>query len=157
MPKNIVFFVLILIASTQLGIAQQADRVQRGQRGYIPPPKYSSSTYIELKDVEEETNRIVEKCIEEFAIDDFQQQILKGMLKKKFEDENAILSDKKNTREVRRKKIIDRNNLFFEELTSIFTVEQINQYKVMDFSETPEDRKEKKKKRKKKKKKTDTK
>jgi hypothetical protein len=70
------------------------------------------------------------------------------MVFKKIEDENNIFLDKGNTRETRKKKIIDRNNLFFSDLTSILTQEEIDEYKIMDFEETAEDKKEKKKKKK---------
>jgi len=153
MSKRIVFLIFLLSLSTQFILAQQADNSQRGQRGYIPPPRYSNTTFIELKDPQEETKLILSKCVTTFGLDDFQEQILKSMLLKKIEDENNILSDKGNTRDDRKKKVIDRNNLFISELNSIMTPEQIEQYKVMDFSETKEDKKEKKKKKKKNKKK----
>jgi len=129
--------------------AQQANNVQRGQRGYVPPPKYNASTFIELHEPHEETVLIMSKCEDVFQLDAFQKEIMKSMLIKKFEDENAILSDKGNTREDRRKKIIDRNNVFLKDLGSILTTEQVNQFKIMDFTETKEDKREKKKKRKK--------
>jgi hypothetical protein len=148
MNKRIPLLLFVLIFTLQFNFAQQVDHVQRGQRGYVPPPRYSNVTYIELKDPTEETELILSKCVEAFKLDDFQQEILKSMVFKKIEDENNIFLDKGNTRETRKKKIIDRNNLFFSDLTSILTQEEIDEYKIMDFEETAEDKKEKKKKKK---------
>ena len=131
-------------------MAQQPNRIQRGQRGYIPPPKYSNSAFIDLKEPQEETKIILLKCDEVFNLDAFQKEILKSMLIKKFEDENVILRDKGNTREDRKKKIINRNNVFYNELSSILTLEQINEFKILDFEESKEEKKDKKKKKRKK-------
>ena len=149
--KRIVLLVLFFIGM-QSSFAQQADRIQRGQRGYVPPPKYSKGTYIEIKDPQQEAAIIIPKCEQEFGLDDFQKEIMKSMIIKKIESENAILEDKGNTRDDRKKKIIELNNNYLTELASILTPEQINQYKVMDFTETSEDRKERKRKEKEKKK-----
>ena len=143
------FSIAFIFFMTFTSTAQQANNVQRGQRGYTPPPKYNASTFIELHEVHEESLMILSKCEKPFNLDAFQKEIMKSMLIKKFEDENAILSDKGNTREDRRKKVIDRNNVFLKDLGSILTTEQVDQFKIMDFTETKEDKKEKKKNRKK--------
>lgn len=129
--------------------AQQIDGIQRGQRGYVPPPKQSFKTYFELKDPYEETNIILPKCVEAFKLDAFEKEILKSILIKNIESHNVILSDKKNTREVRQKKIIELNKYFYKELSSILSEEEIEEYKVMDFEETKEEKKKKKKDRRK--------
>ena len=150
MKKLGLLFLLLISFQYVAAQNQNVSRQVRGSRGYVPPPKYNRGTYIELKNVQEETELILAKCEKEFNLDAFQKEILKSMLTKKLEAENAILEDKGNTREDRRKKIIDLNNNFFIELSSIFTTEQINHYKIMDFSEEDEKIKKKKKKKKKK-------
>ena len=42
--KKVILFILLLYSSNIF--AQQVYGVQRGQRGYIPPPKYEASVYI---------------------------------------------------------------------------------------------------------------
>lgn len=145
--KRIYFLFLgvLLISSFQAINAQQADRIQRGQRGYTPPPNVNYETYIELKDPYEETNIILPKCIEEFKLDAFEKEILKNILIKQFESQNEILSDKKNSREARQKKFLDLDKYFYKELSLILTTEEIEKYKVMDFEESKEEKKKKKK------------
>lgn len=145
MNKRLFLYMVLICFTGNYLMAQQPQRQVRGSRGYVPPPKYSTNTFIEEKDPQKETQIILAKCNETFELDAFQNEIIKGLLIKKFEDENVILTDKSNTREDRKQKIIARNNQFFNDLTSIMTTEQINQFKIMDFEETKEDRKKKKK------------
>ena len=82
-------------------------------------------------------------------IDEFQKEILKNIIRKKLEDDNAILTETDITTDVRRKKLDSRNKVFYIELESILTLEQVQTFKDTDFSETREDRKKKKKRRRK--------
>ncbi len=150
MKRTYFLFLGIIICCTFQAInAQQADRIQRGQRGYTPPPKVNYETYLELKDPYEATNIILPKCIEEFKLDAFEKEILKNILIKQFESQNEILSDKKNSREARQKKFLDLDKYFYKELSIILTTEEIEKYKVMDFEESKEEKKKKKKNRRK--------
>ncbi|MCH7524637.1 MAG: hypothetical protein IIC74_06420 [Bacteroidetes bacterium] len=150
MKKTFLVFLGIFICCIFQPIsAQQVDRIQRGQRGYTPPPKVSYETYIELKDPYEETNIILAKCIKAFDLDAFEKEILKNILIKNFESQNAILNDKKNSREDRKKKIFELDKTFYSELSSILSAEEIEKYRGMDFEETKEEKKQKKKNRRK--------
>lgn len=150
MKHPIILFIVCLFFFGNATYAQQADRIQRGQRGYVPPPKFSNKTFIELHDVAVETDYIVNMAVKEYGLDDFQKEILKNMVTKKLEDENAILTDKSNSREERKKKIVARNNLFFSELNGILTPEQVEGFRNLDFEQMGEESKEEKKKSKKK-------
>ncbi len=143
---------MVFLISANLTIAQNLGQIQRGQRGYTPPPRYNTKAFIELKDVEQELAIILPKCEAEFSLDAFQKEILKNILTKKIEDENAILSDDKNTRELRKSKIVARNNQFFVELGTILTPEQVTAFKNLNFTEASEEEKKEEKKKNKKKK-----
>jgi len=151
--RNVVVL-LVFGLVIQLSFAQQVDRIIRGQRGYVPPPKYNNNTFIELKDLQEELQLIVPKVEAAFNLDAFEKEIFKNLLTKKIETENAVLTDEKNTRDDRKKKIILCNNKFLADLSSIFSQEEIEDYQVMNFDDTPEEKKKKKKKKKKNKDKT---
>ena len=58
--KNIFLFVLLVFSSNM--IAQQVYGVQRGQRGYIPPPKYEASVYITTLNAYEELEKAMKGC-----------------------------------------------------------------------------------------------
>ena len=148
--KNLYLFFLISIIVLPI-YAQQPNSQIRGSRGYVPPSRNITGTYIDLVDPIEETNIIQQKCITEFNLDAFEKEILKNILIKKFESQNVILADEKNNRETRRKKINDLEKNFYNELSTILTVEEIEQYKLMDFTVTKEKKRKKKRKRKKRK------
>ena len=144
--KFLIFF-FILSFSIQ-SFSQQLYNVQRGQRGYIPPPKYEASAYITTLDVYEELNKVLPVCITTFSLDEFESQILKGMLLKKYESYNSIVSNTDNSKEARQEQLKQLDIDFVKSLTIILTPDEITTYVDMDFS----DKKKGKKKRKKKKK-----
>jgi len=148
-------FIGVLSTSFQDLSAQQAYRTQRGQRGYTPPPKAPSDAYIEIKDPYEVTSMMLPKCVEAFSLDDFEKEILKGMLIKKYEGLNVVLENKDNNREERKSKMLALDKAFFLELSSILSIDEVEDFKMMDFSETREERKEKKRNKKKRKNKND--
>jgi len=146
-----IFLFIILIGGIHLSNAQQANRIQRGQRGYTPPPRLNTNAFIEVKDVQQELAIILPKCEEIFGLDTFEKEIMKNILTKKFETENAILQDDKNSRDDRREKIITLNNQLFADLQTILTPTQIETFKNLDFTEaSDQEKRDEKRKRKKK-------
>lgn len=129
-----------------MGFAQQADQIQRGQRGYVPPMVFNNSTFIELVDPYDEVDKMIPICAKEFKLDAFEQEVIKGMLIEKFESQNAILEDEKNTRTDRKKKIDDLDKELYKELATILNPDEIEKFKVLDFTETSKEKKKRKKK-----------
>jgi len=144
--KFLIFFFISIFSIESF--SQQLYNVQRGQRGYIPPPKYEASAYITTLDVYEELNKVLPVCITTFSLDEFESQILKGMLLKKYESYNSIVSNTDNSKEARQEQLKQLDIDFVKSLTIILTPDEITTYVDMDFS----DKKKGKKKRKKKKK-----
>lgn len=144
--KKIVL-VLVLGALFNFGFAQQANQIQRGQRGYVPEMRLNEETYIDLVDPFVEIEKMMPKCITVLGLDAFEQEIVKGMLLKKFESQNAILSDEKNTRADRKKKIDDLDKGFLVELGAILKPEEIDKFRAIDFTETKSEKKKRKKKK----------
>jgi hypothetical protein len=143
------FLIFFLISSFSIqSFSQQLYNVQRGQRGYIPPPKYEASAYITTLDVYEELNKVLPVCITTFSLDEFESQILKGMLLKKYESYNSIVSNTDNSKEARQEQLKQLDIDFVKSLTIILTPDEITTYVDMDFT----DKKKGKKKRKRKKK-----
>ena len=139
-------FIAILFFSVQL-FSQQVYNIQRGQRGYIPPPKYEASAYITTLDVYEELNKVLPVCITTFSLDEFESQILKGMLLKKYESYNSIVSNTDNSKEARQEQLKQLEIDFVKSLTIILTPDEITTYVDMDFSEKKKGKKKRKKKK----------
>ena len=140
-------FIAILFFSTQ-SFSQQLYNVQRGQRGYIPPPKYEASAYITTLDVYEELNIVLPMCVSSFSLDEFETQILKGMLLKKLESYNAVVSNTDLSKDDRQDQLKQLEIDFVKSLTIILTPDEITEYVDMDFNKKKKGKKRKKKRKK---------
>ena len=138
---------LLLCLFSILSYSQQLNNVQRGQRGYAPMPKYDSSAYVSTLDIYKELDKVLPKCKDEFMLDEFEMQILKGLLIDKMENYNIIVENEDYTRDVRQSKLKLNEFQFVKSLNSILTSEEVAKYIEMDFES---EKKEKKKKRRKK-------
>ena len=97
--KNIFLFVLLVFSSNM--IAQQVYGVQRGQRGYIPPPKYEASVYVTTINAYEELEKVLPKSVETFNLDDFEREIFKGLLLEKYDNYNRIVENTDSSKQAR--------------------------------------------------------
>lgn len=134
---------VLLCLFSILSFSQQLNNVQRGQRGYSPMPKYDSSAYVSTLDVYKELDKVLPKCKAEFMLDEFEMQILKGLLIDKMENYNIIVENEDYTRDVRQSKLKLNEFEFVKSLNTILTSEEVSKYIELDFEN------EKKKKRKK--------
>ena len=146
--KNIFLFVLLVYSSNIT--AQQVYGVQRGQRGYIPPPKYEASVYITTLNAYEELEKILPKSVEVFSLDDFEKEIFKGLLLEKFENYNRIVENTDSSKQARQEALKQLEIDFVKSLAVILTPDEITTFVDMDFSGKEEKKKRRKEKRKKK-------
>jgi len=140
-------FIAILFFSVQ-SFSQQVYNIQRGQRGYVPPPKFEASAYITTLDVYEELNVVLPMCVASFSLDEFETQILKGMLVKKFDSYNAVVSNADLSKEARQDQLKQLEIDFVKSLTIILTPDEITEYVDMDFNKKKKGKKRKKKRKK---------
>jgi hypothetical protein len=152
MKKTSLLLILVLlcfesqVVNAQYGYGSQ----QRQQRRFSPAPVQSTQNSIELKNPYEVMSIILPKCVEAFKLDDFEKEIIKGILLKKLESQNVILGDEDSSVDDKKKMLKEIDNIFYKDLALILSTEEIESFKTMDFSETKEDKKQKKKKKKKK-------
>ena len=145
-------FLALTFASKEV-YAQYGNPYQQGQsRSYTPQPRVDIESSTELMNPHDQMNEILPKCVEAFNLDAFEKEIVKGILLKKFESQNAVLSDKKDDYDDKKKSLIEIDKRFYKELSSILTEEEIEKYKVLDFKESKEEKKKKKKDKRKKRK-----
>ena len=146
--KKVILFILLLYSSNIF--AQQVYGVQRGQRGYIPPPKYEASVYITTLNAYEELEKILPKSVELFSLDDFEKEIFKGLLLEKFENYNRIVENTDSSKQARQESLKQLEIDFVKSLAVILTPDEITTFVDMDFSGKEEKKKRRKEKRKKK-------
>ena len=146
--KKIILFILLFYSSNIF--AQQVYGVQRGQRGYIPPPKYEASVYITTLNAYEELEKVLPKSVEVFSLDDFEKEIFKGLLLEKFENYNKIVENTDSSKQARQEALKQLEIDFVKSLAVILTPDEITTFVDMDFSGKEEKKKRRKEKRKKK-------
>ena len=146
--KKVTLFILLFYSSNIF--AQQVYGVQRGQRGYIPPPKYEASVYITTLNAYEELEKILPKSVEVFSLDDFEKEIFKGLLLEKFENYNRIVANTDSSKQARQEALKQLEIDFVKSLAVILTPDEITTFVDMDFSGKEEKKKRRKEKRKKK-------
>ena len=146
--KKVILFILLLCSSNTF--AQQVYGVQRGQRGYIPPPKYEASVYITTLNAYEELEKVLPKSVEVFSLDDFEKEIFKGLLLEKFENYNKIVENTDSSKQARQEALKQLEIDFVKSLAVILTPDEITTFVDMDFSGKEEKKKRRKEKRKKK-------
>ena len=146
--KKVSLFILLFYSSNIF--AQQVYGVQRGQRGYIPPPKYEASVYITTLNAYEELEKILPKSVEVFSLDDFEKEIFKGLLLEKFENYNRIVENTDSSKQARQESLKQLEIDFVKSLAVILTPDEITTFVDMDFSGKEEKKKTRKEKRKKK-------
>ena len=146
--RKVILFIFLLYSSNIF--AQQVYGVQRGQRGYIPPPKYEASVYITTLNAYEELEKILPKSVEVFSLDDFEKEIFKGLLLEKFENYNRIVENTDSSKQARQESLKQLEIDFVKSLAVILTPDEITTFVDMDFSGKEEKKKRRKEKRKKK-------
>tara|TARA_B100002019_G_C20736073_1_gene341649 strand:- start:53 stop:502 length:450 start_codon:yes stop_codon:yes gene_type:complete len=142
-----IFLFILLVSSSNL-IAQQVYGIQRGQRGYIPPPKYEASAYISTINAYEELEKVLPKSVEIFKLDDFEREILKGLLLEKYDNYNRIVENTDSSKEARQDALRQLEIDFVKSLSVILTPDEISMFVDMDFSEKKQKKKKKKRKNK---------
>ena len=144
--KKPLLLVLLFLFSI-LSYSQQLNNIQRGQRGYSPMPKYNNSAYVSSLDIYKELDNILPKCKVEFALDEFEIQIFKGLLIDKMENYNIIVENEDYTRDVRQSKLKLNEFEFIKSLNTILTSEEVSRYIELDFESEKKEKKKKRKKR----------
>ena len=140
-----IFLFLLLISSSNI-IAQQVYGIQRGQRGYIPPPKYEASAYISTINAYEELEKVLPKSVETFKLDDFEREIFKGLLLEKYDNYNRIVENTDSSKEARQDALRQLEINFVKSLSVILTPDEISMFVDMDFSEKEQRKKKRRRK-----------
>ena len=142
---------LLIILSFSSSYSQQLYGPQRGQRGYIPPPKFEASAYVTTIDAYDELDKTLPKCIEKFSLDDFEKEILKGLLLEKYDNYNKIVENTDSSKQARQESLKQLEIDFVKSLTIILTTDEISEFVDMDFTKKKEKEKKRKRNRKRKK------
>ena len=110
------FFFVVFYSFSQ----QMMYGPQRGQRGYVPPPRINTSPYISSVDTYEELEKVLPKCVEMFSLDDFEREILKGMLVKKYDSYNKIVENTDMSKQARQDGLKNLDPVAYVRFASVY-------------------------------------
>ena len=150
--------VLFLGVFMLLGIGVQAQYnqfgriAQRGERGYIPPPKTVAAKEVEAPDLTLHTEDRATYYSEKFNFDAFQKEVLKKYLKKYYAQRFSIEYDPKLKFDEKLPLLAEQQYVLKTDLEGFLTPEQVNGImgeEQFDNSSSKKRKKDKKKKKKK--------
>jgi len=150
--------ILFLLGAFATSIAQNLGSVQRGQRGYTPPPRALEAGEPEKPDVNIMAQENATRYAQDLNIDAFKKEVLKSYLKDFYREKIDISYNPELKFDEKQPLIIAANNKFEKQLTEILNTDQIATliaYEQLGMSpqDDKKDKKDKKKKKKKKRKK----
>ncbi|MFT5752045.1 MAG: hypothetical protein ACI828_001540 [Flavobacteriales bacterium] len=142
--------ILFLLGAFTTGIAQNLGAVQRGQRGYVPPPRALEAGEPEKPDVNVMAQENATRYAQELNIDAFTKEVLKSYLKDFYREKIDISYNPELKFDDKQPLIMTANSKFEKRLTEILNADQIEA--LISFEQLgmkPKDDKKKKKKKKK--------
>jgi len=133
--------------------AQDVYRIQRGQRGYTPPPTpIKTSHYDEKRDANSIANEQLPVYAEALQLDDFQKELVKNMIVDHYTKREVIRTNYEMNFGDKQDAYVKLEEEFHRELSTVLSEEQVAAFKKVEFLDNKEQRKEEKRKKKKKKK-----
>lgn len=90
--KNTLLIMLAILATSMVN-AQQADRIQRGQRGYVPEPRPLEQGAISIENSLLGIDEKMDSYETEFSLDAFEKEVMKNMIVEFETEKMALLSN----------------------------------------------------------------
>lgn len=142
---------MLLFGTFTTSIAQNLGSVQRGQRGYTPPPRAIEAGEPEKPDINIIAQEKATLYAEKLNIDAFKKEVLKSYLKDFYREKIDISYNPDLKLEEKQPLIIVANNKFEKRLTEILDADQIETLlSIEQLGMRPKEEKKKKKKKRKK-------
>ena len=143
--------ILFLLGTITTSVAQNLNSIQRGQRGYTPPPRALEAGEPEKPDVNVMAQENATHYAQELNIDAFKKEVLKSYLKDFYREKIDITYNPELKFNEKQPLIIEANSRFEKRLVEILNADQIEaliSYEQLGI--TPKDDKKDKKKKKRK-------
>ncbi|WGK65014.1 hypothetical protein [Croceiramulus getboli] len=137
-----VLLAILFLGLSHLSYAQNISNIQRGQRGYSPPPRPYTQYAGEPVDPQEILAERMPVFKETFDLDNFEYEVMKNILSASYEEQASISNNTDLNYEDKMALIDKQREKTRKELLVILTEEEATTFFNMDF--------DKKKKRKKK-------
>jgi len=124
--------VLIVFAFNPL-VAQNLNDIQRGQRGYSPPPMPREQGAISIADPLEDIDQKMDLYQEEFTLDAFEKAVLKNYLVEFETEKLGILENETISYDVKQQAILKLNDKLSAKLITLLTEEEVVKFQALHF------------------------
>ena len=151
LPTCLAVMLLLLVTST--ATAQNLGSIQRGQRGYTPPPRAIEAGEPEKPDTNLMAQEKAAIYAEALQIDAFKKEVLRSYLEDYYKEKIDISYNPELKYDEKQPLLNAASKKYEERLVEVFDQEQINQLLAYEEIGVGDDKKESKKKKKRKKRK----
>ena len=150
MKPRLIYIVLALCALLPISMeAQSLNTIQRGQRGYTPPPLEQGTKARSVENTLEDIEEKMDMYEAEFSLDAFEKEVMKNFIVEFEENKMATLRAENMEYEVRLQTIQKLEEKLSNDLKIFLTEEEIGRFGELHFTEKGNKKKKKRKKDKK--------
>ncbi|MEP2935150.1 MAG: hypothetical protein ABJM06_05495 [Gilvibacter sp.] len=143
---SIILAMLMVVSAFTTLDAQNLNQIQRGQRGYSPPPLDREQGAISIENTVVQVDEKMELYAVEFELDAFEKAVMKNYLVDFETEKMAILENENVAYDIKEQSVLRLNENLREKLGTMLSEDELNRFAQLHFGP-----KQKKKKRKKKK------
>ncbi|MDC7997950.1 hypothetical protein [Gilvibacter sediminis] len=141
--KNLLLITILIFGSLGTAAAQNLGQIQRGQRGYVPPPLPRDQGAIAIENTLEDIDEKMDLYATEFELDAFEKAVVKNFIVEYEKEKMGIMADESIAYDVKQQSYKKLNEKLSGNLVTVLTEEQVARFGELHFSE----KKKKKKKR----------
>ncbi len=144
--RNYLFAIVLFVLAINPLLAQNLNDIQRGQRGYIPPPIDREQGGIAVENTLENIDQEMDIYAKEFELDAFEKAVLKNYIVEFETEKMALLSDETLSYDVKQQSLLKLNEKLRGKLNTVLTQDQIGAFELLHFAPKSEKKKKRKKK-----------
>lgn len=147
MNKTSIFLAVMMIVGSFTSLeAQNLNQIQRGQRGYSPPPLDREQGAISIENTVEQVDEKMELYAVEFGLDAFEKAVMKNYLVDFETEKMAILENENIAYDIKQQSVLKLNDKLRGKLATMLSEDELNRFAELHFG--PQDKKKKRKKKK---------
>ncbi len=140
---GIILTFLLLVTSFGTLEAQNLNNIQRGQRGYVPPPIDRVQGGISIENTVEQVDDKMDLYEVELSLDSFEKAVMKNYVLDFEKEKMALLENENIAYDVKQKSVLKLNEALSIKLATLLNEEELSRFNHLHFA--PKGKKKKKK------------
>ena len=148
MKRKIYFLgIALFVFGLHTMVAQNLNDIQRGQRGYSPPPLDREQGGIAIDNTLEDIDEKMDLYQQEFSLDAFEKAVLKNYIVDFETEKMSLLENETISYDVKQQSLLKLNDKLSTTLATLFTEEELTKFQILHFQEGSKKKKRRKKNR----------